>query len=1033
MTNWTKEQYNAIITRGKNIIVSAGAGSGKTEVLSERVINNLLKKYMHINEMLILTFTKNAAFEMKTRIKKKILTHNEIIEEALLVDSADITNFDAYTLALVKKYHYELNLDPNISVIDSSIINKLKIDYLNEIIDKHLINENKTLKELITNFCNKNTTSLKEMIINLYNQIDLISNKEEYLNTYITNYYSDENINNLFKEYENNILERINIIKIILDKLIYECSANFYEKYQNILLPLLSSTTYESIRANLDIPVTRMTGATETGKKYKSQITNLIKEIKSLTIYPKETLINNVLNTKQNVEIIIDILNELSNKIFKFKKQNNSYEFNDISKFAIKLIKENNNLKEELKNHYKEIMIDEYQDTSDIQEEFINLIENNNVYMVGDIKQSIYRFRNANPNIFKDKYDLYNTTDKGIKIDLNKNFRSRKEVLDGINLIFNPIMDNKIGNANYLKEHNLIFGNNTFINEGNNNLNNDLVIYNYEKNNTNSQDEIEAFIIASDIKNKIENKYIVFDKQLRPCKYSDFCILLDRGSTFNTYRKVFDYLGIPLHIFQDEDILFEAETYLINNIIGLIINIKNNIYNEETKAYYTSIARSYLFNKTDKEIYECIKNNKIKESEIYNLIYPLTSKIDYLSNEEILEEIINNFDFYEKIILTGNITEKSIIINNLYNKFNELNKVGIDIYGINNYIKSLIKNNDKIKITAKHTNIDSVTLTNIHKSKGLEYKICYFSGFYKKFSILDTKSKIRFDNKYGIIFPDYKDGFINTFISDLNKEKFYIDDISEKIRLFYVALTRCKEKMIIVGNFKENDCYLLDNNLVDYITRSNYKSFNDIINSILPLLKNYIINIDTPSITSAYKIPKDYIKKEQINNNKTINVTEITKDEIQIEEEHYSKTSNKIITSEEKNNMEYGTHLHYLLEFTNFKDPDYTNLTKEETKIIKSLLSHPIMKDIQNAEIYKEYQFILENNNNTKTGIIDLIVEYKDHIDIIDYKLKNTLDTAYEKQLNGYKDFIKTKTNKEINIYLYSLLNQTLTKVNSLD
>ena len=136
MPNWTKEQLMAIETRGKNIIVSAGAGSGKTEVLSERVIYNLKNKYMHINEMLILTFTKNAAAEMKARIKKKILLHEDIKEEAKMIDSADITNFDAFTLALVKKYHYLLNLDNNLSIIDSSIIKKLKTDYLNEIFEE---------------------------------------------------------------------------------------------------------------------------------------------------------------------------------------------------------------------------------------------------------------------------------------------------------------------------------------------------------------------------------------------------------------------------------------------------------------------------------------------------------------------------------------------------------------------------------------------------------------------------------------------------------------------------------------------------------------------------------------------------------------------------------------------------------------------------------------------------------------------------------------------------------------------------------
>ena len=1026
MPNWTKEQLTAIETRGKNIIVSAGAGSGKTEVLSERVINNLINNNIHIDEMLILTFTKNAAFEMKERIKKKIKLHDEIKDELKLIDSADITNFDAYTLALVKKYHYILNLDANLSIIDSSIINNMKNIYLNEIFDHKYIENNEKFNNLITSFCNKNDKELKKIILNLDSKLELLSNKEKYLTNYINNYYSPNNLNNLFNEYTNNLLDKINTIKDLLEQIKYETDSNFYDKYYTSLLPLLNSTTYEEIRSSLDIKIVINRNSTPLGKELKANISSILKEIKDACTNSKEVLINEVLNTKDNVEIIITIILELTNKINKFKHDNSSYEFNDISKYAIKLIKENDNIRNELKYHYKEIMIDEYQDTSDIEEEFINLIENNNVYMVGDIKQSIYRFRNANPNIFKDKYDLYKDGTKGIRIDLNKNFRSREEVLTSINNIFDHIMDNKIGNANYKEEHNLIFGNQTFINEGKNQNNNNLEIYNYKKNNINTQEEIEAFIIGNDIKNKIKKKYQVFDKQLRNCIYSDFCILLDRGSSFNTYKKVFDYLGIPLHIYQDEDILFSSETLLINNIIGFLINIKNNIFNSETNFYYASIARSYLFEQKDKEIYETIKNKTIKTNEVYEKLLPISKELDYLSNKDILLQIIDKLNIYEKLSLVGNINEKNIILNNLINKFEELNKIGIDIYGINNYLNDLIDNKDKIKIPASHISIDSVTLTNIHKSKGLEYKICYFAGYYKKFSIEDIKPKIRYDNKYGIIFPDYNKAFIDTFISKLSKNNFKLEDISEKIRLLYVALTRCKEKMIIVSSLKEDETENKDIIINDY-KRSKYNSFEDILNSVYNYITKYITNIEVPKIDNKYK------------QSKSMNIKTSTKDKIEviekeynineIEENHFSKTTNKLYTKEEKNNMEYGTYIHYLLETTNFKEPEYTNLSDNEITIIKNLLKNDIFKDIKNANIFKEYEFIEETNNETKTGIIDLMLEYEDHIDIIDYKLKHIEDKAYINQLNGYKNYIHNLTNKPVSTYLYSILDKTLFKL----
>ena len=203
---------------------------------------------------------------------------------------------------------------------------------------------------------------------------------------------------------------------------------------------------------------------------------------------------------------------------------------------AIKVVKEKPNIKEELKYTYNEIMVDEYQDTSDLQETFLKLIENNNIYMVGDIKQSIYRFRNANPDIFKQKYEDYKNNINGYKIDLVKNFRSRKEVLNNINEIFNLIMDKEIGGADYEQTHQMVFGNNTY-EENKEDQNYDLEIYNYEEDKNYTKEEIEAFIIAQDIKDKIKNKYQVLKgNQLQDASYEDFCIIMDANTTTSNAR-----------------------------------------------------------------------------------------------------------------------------------------------------------------------------------------------------------------------------------------------------------------------------------------------------------------------------------------------------------------------------------------------------------------------------------------------------------------------------------------------------------------
>ena len=1030
MTKWTEEQMLAIVKGNTNIIVSAGAGSGKTAVLTQRVITNL-KKGMHINELLILTFTNNAAMEMKTRIKKAILEDDEIKNEAKLTDSADITTFDAYVLSLVKKYHYLLNLDSDITLIDSSIIKKKKKDFIEEIFDELFTQKNEKFIKFVTDFGTKNARQTKKTILNLDYSFDLITKKEDYLNNYIESYYNKNNLDNLFHQFENTLLKRVESIKNLLLNLSFEVDSDYYDKIYKTLEPLLKSSNYQEIRSNLDFKLSPLRNASDKAKYYKEQISKIIKDLKSLTEFHEQVLKDDLLKTKEYAEVIIEILLKLTQKVNAYKFEYQVFEFNDISKFALEILDKNEDIRNELKNYYKEIMIDEYQDTSDVQEQFIKYIENNNVYMVGDIKQSIYRFRNANPDIFKIKYDAYKEGNNGFKIDLNKNFRSRGEVLDSINQIFNHIMDDNIGNANYIKEHQLIFGNNTFIEEGNNNYNNNLEIYNYLPDPNFTKEEMEAFIIANDIKKKVTSNYEVFDKTLRPCKYSDFCILIDRTTAFDTYKKIFDFLNVPINIYKDDNIMISDETSLINNIIKFIINIKNNKFNETSRFCFASIARSYLYQLDDQTIYDTISQNKINESEIYEIAYNISKNLDSLSNEEIIKKIIYDYKFYDKMIIAGNLNYRSIILDNLINKFKELNKVNMTIYEVNDYLDSLINDEESIKIPALLNKNDSVTITNIHKSKGLEYKICYFPSLHKEFNLMDLNNRIIFNTKFGLIIPNYDNGFKSTFVNFLNKETYIKDEISERIRLFYVALTRAKEKMIMVTNLIQNDnCTTDENGIIDYLTRINYRSYKDILESVYPYIHKYIENIDLPEINIGYK----YSQKNNINidteDSHKIIVNEKEYISELINEEHYSKSENKLITPTEVSNMEYGTHMHYILENTDFKNPDYSLLTNEEQEIIQELLNNQIMSNIKDANIYHEYEFIYENNKQIKTGIIDLMLEYPDHIDIIDYKLKNTNDPAYLKQLNGYKEYIENKNNKPTYIYLYSLLNKELIDLN---
>ena len=1036
MPRWTIEQETAISESGQNIIVSAGAGSGKTAVLTERVIRKL-KSGVSIKNLLILTFTNNAAHEMKDRIRKSIKKEAEndinLKKELDYIDNAYITTFDSFALSIVKKYHYLIDIGNDISIIDSSIIDLKKEEILEDIFEENYKKYNTLFLKLVDLLCVKDDKKLKELILNINSKIDLLENKSEYLNNYIENYYNDNFINSIITDYTNLLLEKITTIKKLLISLSSEVDGKYIDKYYLELDNLLKSNDYDSIRNNSsNIKLSPLRNATELGKSIKKEISDIIKYINNMCYYTLDDIKNNLISTKDYVSAIINIIKELDIRINKYKRNINKYEFNDISIMAINIVKNNKEVRDELINSFNEICVDEYQDTSDLQESFINLISNNNVYMVGDIKQSIYRFRNANPLLFKNKYDKYMAHDGGMKIDLVKNFRSRYEVLDDINIMFNLIMDNYIGGAEYSESHNMVFGNTTYIEEGKTGQNNNLEIYNYiyDKELGYKKEEIEAFLIAKDIKDKINNKYQIFDKDekiLRDIEYKDFVILMDRTTNFDLYKKIFEYVGIPTTLYKDENIVNENELYLIKNLINLVIKIKNKEYDTSFKYSFTSIARSYLSDFNDDDIFNIFLNNNFKDNEIFIKCNEIVKNIDSMSSQEILENIVDKFDVINKFISVGNIDNKTMIIDYLYKTFGDLDSIGYGIEDVNDYLDNIISKNKQIKINMTDNSGNTVKIMTIHKSKGLEYHICYFSGFDKPFNLSDLKDKIIYDNKYGIITPIDNEGLDDVITKYIVKDNYIKEDISERIRLLYVAVTRAKEKMIIVGNFNTEDTFGVEaNGVIDNRIRSKYKSFKDIIISIRSRIPNYIVDIDlnTINLTHEYNNVKSYNISENIEIiEDKINIIENNVEKEEVINKHFSKENLSIVDNITKNNMELGTYLHELFENVDLKNPDYNDLNENDINYVKKLLSNDIMKNINNAKIYKEYEFIYEDNNEKYHGIIDLMLEYDDFIDIIDYKLMNTTSPEYIDQLNGYKNYIENIFDKKANLYLYSIIN----------
>mgnify|MGYP001116564307 FL=1 len=1038
MPRWTKEQEEAIYTSGKNIIVSAGAGSGKTAVLSERVLHKI-EEGTHVNELLILTFTRAAADEMKDRIRKKISGKVELKKELTLLNSSYITTFDSFALSVVKKYHYLLNITDNINITDESIVKIQNKKILDEIFERSY--KNIRFQELIKKYCIKTDKVLKENILSIALKIDGFIDPFGFIDNVYNNFFNENNVDNLLKTYESIINDLKKTIELEIKNMSLYFDSDYIKKVNDAVYNILNADIDElHLYSTVKLP-TVPRGSSEEAKTSKDSLKKACDKLLSYGNYGTiNDIKNDIYSTKDTVLTILDIIKEFLLEIEKYKKENDIYTFNDISKLSIKILKENENIREELKSSFKEIMIDEYQDTNDVQETFIGMISNNNVYMVGDIKQSIYRFRGSNPEIFKEKYSNYSKDIGGYKIDLIKNFRSRSEVLDNINKIFCLIMDYNLGSAEYSVSHQMVYGNTAYDTEKVNGFNYNFRVLEYlnkQKESGFSDIEVEIFTIAKDIKNKLDNNFQVFDKEdgkLRNATYNDFVIILDRSKYFDEFKKIFEYFDIPLTILKDGKLNSTTDILLIKNLVDFIIKIKEDVYDIDFKYDFISIARSFLYEYSDEYIFDIVTNNKIKETTIYNDLSTLSDKLNSYTSSLLFNDILDVTNFYNKLNKVGDYEEVNVRLKTINSLSSSLSSLGLSIMDFKDYLTDIIENDEDIKYATYTKEGNSVKILTIHKSKGLEYPICYFADLDHEFNTSELKDKFIVDKKYGLIVPSNLEEIDNSLLKEMYKYDFNREEVSEKIRLFYVALTRAREQMIIVLPDRETRTLEKNNDgVIEEIRRLSFNKLSSFIYGIKNYLYSYFeqIDIEKLGLTKNYLYPKKIVQETLNNIKDNINVEEINIENEVVEEKHFSKETNKIITKEENDLMKFGTKVHEIFELLDFRNID---LSLVDNKFIRNkvekFLSNDLLKNISNANIYKEYEFIYNKDNNEYHGIIDLMLEYDNHIDIIDYKLKGITDENYIKQLNGYKEYIEKISNKEVSTYLYSILDEKVLQIN---
>lgn len=887
---WTNEQLQAIQEKDSNILVAAAAGSGKTAVLVERIIHKIIDEQMDIDKILVVTFTNAAASEMRERILEAIYKKLEenpenvhLQRQIILLNKASICTIHSFCLDVIHNHFYEIDLPSNFKIADTAEIDLLKQEVLDDLFEQKYTENDKDFIELLENYTNyRGDEALQELVLKIYKFIQSspfplkwLQEKLELLKI------EDKDISQtiwgklIIQAVEDDIQESIMQLETVKSKMaLYPEMTKFYQKICEDLIIIKDLQNYNSwdelyiklLNFNfskwpVDKKVTN--DLKEDSKEIRDKVKKHIKEkTAKLLSCPQEQAV-------KDLKIITPILEKLANLVTEFtknfaekKKEKNCIDFNDIEHFALKILLDENNNPTEVAKKYKEkfeeIAIDEYQDSNLVQEAILTSIsKGNNIFMVGDVKQSIYKFRQARPELFLQKYDEYKnkeekTQEDNLKIQLFRNFRSRQNILNITNLVFESIMSKELGDIHYNENEYLNYGANYPEPEEIKNyagiaeldiidLKEDESITAFEGEEDEEEQErveddvLEAKFVANKIQELLDSDYMVFDKKqgYRKIRPKDIVILLRATSNLSPiYEKEISDLELP--VFSDT-----SGTYLDTVEIQTILSVLKIIDNPLQDIPLVVVLRSSICNFTDNDLitirltdrncnfYEAlIKTRLICDGDLKNKIESFLEKLEkwksisqYMPLDEFIWQIYLDTGYYQYVGLLPNGAMRQANLKTLFEKAKQYEKASFK--GLFNFIQFIDKlkkqNGDLASAKLIGENEDVIRIMSIHKSKGLEFPVVFLCNSHKKFNMQDLNDNILLHQDIGFgptIMDTTRKIKYSSIAKDAIKLKMKQETLSEEQRILYVALTRAKEKLYITGRSKDFTKYVQDKNKV---------------------------------------------------------------------------------------------------------------------------------------------------------------------------------------------------------------------------
>ena len=1110
MPNWTDNQLDAIEKKNSNILVSAAAGSGKTAVLVERIIRKIIDEKIDIDSLLVVTFTKAAASEMKGKIVKAIYDklkedpeNNHLKKQLILINKAYICTIDSFCFDIVKNNFYDLDISPNMRTLDSAEETLLKQELLETIFEEKYINNDKEFLDLIDTYTRYNEDeALEEEILGIDRFMSSEPFPEEWLEEQVEKLnFSNLNIKDFGEtEYGKGVLQDFaEAIKVAIRKtksIISKIEAE--TAIRNCVTVLEKDVVeFESLLSTIDnYDVTREKVYNKEkndwprdnkdnlfkkeAKEQRDAIKKLLdkyykKDPSGLFFFDTQKIVEDTTYMYQVIKNLSKLVLEYRERYAKLKRDRNLIDFTDMEHFALNILVkknedgtiENTEVAKMYQEKFTEIAIDEYQDSNMVQETILKSVSRgNNIFMVGDVKQSIYKFRQAMPELFKEKYVTYNVDPKENEdrlIKLYANFRSRKNVLDFSNILFENIMTDELGDVDYDESEYLNPGNKDFIeiDSQDNKIEVDIIdlkekeddIYKdeYSEDNDESDDEkdedldlkdledieVEAKYVAERIDKLVRSKYQIFDKDkkvMRDIKYSDIVILLlaprNSGSIYEQ-----ELIKRNINVYSDV-----SDSYLESNEINQILSLLKIINNPYLDIPLVSVLRSYigLFNDDEllkirlvnknvlyfdalleaKDSDKIDDNLKIKINRFLNRLNDYREKESYLALDEFIWYIYEDTGImnYALMLPNGNLRTQNLKL--LFEKARDYEKKSFKgLYNFINFIeKTRISNSDKTSAKIIGENEDVVRIMSIHKSKGLEFPVVILADSNRRFNLQDISKKILLSHKYGIapkyINKDTKETYkltMKRMIEDSSK----VELISEEMRVLYVALTRPKEKLIIVGRYKDyyksmdgirNDIEFLDsNNKIEKRVLKSHITFLDWINLVLEKEYKYKDKrYDIDSLVEKNVIEKD--SKDQESN---------SSDEESKKFEIFKKKVNELNLSEEEKN-DIIEKISWTYGYTFKSIPSKTSVSEIKRLSLENELDNE--NDIKEINV-KKPKFIEENDENKLTGaekgsIIHLILQ---KLDFKENVSKEDIDNLFEELI--YKNIIPRNSRGQVNLY----------------